>query len=92
MGYNDIYHQYGAREMKSFYQENDKTDKNKNIHLIYQAKEGNLKEIRRLVALGMSINYKDYDQRTALHLAANHGHFDVVKYVILIYFYLNESC
>lgn len=52
------------------------------IHLLYQAQQGNMKEVRRSIAVGRRVNFKDYDNRTALHLAANHGHFDVVKYLV----------
>merc|ERR1719433_96390 len=36
----------------------------------------------RLHANGIDIFAADYDARTALHLAASEGHYDVVKYIL----------
>lgn len=55
----------------------------KAFELIFYASTGNLKEIRRLVALGKDINAPDYDRRTALHLACAEGHLDAVKYLVV---------
>jgi glutaminase len=46
------------------------------------ASKGRLKEIQRLVAGGASVNAADYDQRSALHLAAAEGHGDVVAFLL----------
>jgi ankyrin repeat protein len=36
----------------------------------------------------VSINYADYDKRTALHLACSEGHSQVVQvFIILFYFF-----
>lgn len=51
--------------------------------LIFHAKNGDLRQIRRLVAKGHDVNYKDYDDRTALHLAVAEGHLKIVKYLVL---------
>jgi ankyrin repeat protein len=80
--YNDIDHQYGGGEMKNTLLKKQMIGNLENIHLLYQAKNGDLKEIRRSVAIGRNINFRDYDNRTALHLAACHGHFDVVRYLV----------
>lgn len=80
--YNDIDHQYGAGVMKNTLMKKQMTSKIEHIHLLYQAKQGNLKEVRRSLAIGRNVNFRDYDNRTALHLAACHGHFDVVKYLV----------
>jgi glutaminase len=79
--YSDTDHQYAAGKMTAM-QMKGLDNKDDNIHLLYQAEKGDLKEIRRSIAIGRRINYHDYDDRTALHLACNHGHFNVVKYLI----------
>ena len=52
------------------------------INLLYLAKDGNIREIRRALAQGWSINFSDYDSRTALHIASAEGHFEIVKYLV----------
>ena len=50
------------------------------VNLITAASEGNVEEVRTLLEFGsMDLNQGDYDHRTALHLAANEGHLEVVK-------------
>jgi ankyrin repeat protein len=52
----------------------------KTVNLITAASEGNVKEVKTLLEFGsIDLNQGDYDHRTALHLAANNGHLDVVK-------------
>lgn len=80
--YNDINHQYGAGEMKNILLKKEKIGILEDIYLLYQAKKGDMKEIRRSLAIGRSINFMDYDKRTALHMAASHGRMKVVKYLI----------
>ncbi|CAJ1964795.1 unnamed protein product [Cylindrotheca closterium] len=46
------------------------------------ASEGNVEEVKRLLAHStsvLSINEGDYDKRTALHLAADYGHEEVIQ-------------
>jgi glutaminase len=50
--------------------------------LIWAASQGDLMEIRRLVALGVNLNSADYDGRTALHLAASEGQILIVNYLL----------
>lgn len=50
--------------------------------LCWAASEGDLPEIKKLVANVIDLNESDYDGRTALHLAASNGHLDVVNYLI----------
>lgn len=52
------------------------------IALIIAARNGDLDEIHRLESVGTDLNEGDYDGRTALHLAAAEGRFEVVKYLI----------
>jgi ankyrin repeat protein len=52
----------------------------KTVNLITAASEGNVDEVRILLEFGsMDLNQGDYDRRTALHLAANEGHLEVVE-------------
>ena len=55
---------------------------NQTFALISAAHQGDLNEIRKLIAYGVDINQPDYDDRTALHLAAHNGHLNIVKYLI----------
>lgn len=80
--YNTVDHQYGGGQMKTLLMKKHQIGDIRNINLLYQAKKGDLKEIRRSVAIGRSVNFADYDKRTPLHLAANHGHLNVVKYLV----------
>jgi glutaminase len=50
--------------------------------LLTAASMGDLTEIRRLKAEGLSLTVGDYDARTALHLAATEGQHAVVKYLL----------
>ena len=52
------------------------------INLIYAASCGDIDEIKRIEAKGVDLNVSDYDGRTALHLAASEGQFEVVDYLI----------
>ena len=55
---------------------------NQNYSLIWAACQGDLDEIKRLVAHGIDINEGDYDKRTAMHLAATEGNIEVVEYLL----------
>ena len=59
------------------------------MSLVGAASQGDLNEIKRLVAEGVNLNSADYDGRTALHLAAAEGQLQVVKYFIARNAYLN---
>ena len=50
--------------------------------LIWAASLGDLAEVRRLIALGVSPNVYDYDSRTPLHLAAAEGQVPVVRHLL----------
>eukprot|EP01059_Diplonema_ambulator_P018012 TRINITY_DN3017_c0_g1_i2.p1 TRINITY_DN3017_c0_g1~~TRINITY_DN3017_c0_g1_i2.p1 ORF type:complete len:802 (+),score=150.98 TRINITY_DN3017_c0_g1_i2:38-2443(+) len=50
--------------------------------LITAAAKGDVAELKRLLAKGANVNKTDYDQRSALHLAAEEGHYEVVKLLI----------
>ena len=46
------------------------------------AKTGNFMELRTLALHGAGMNSADYDNRTALHIAAAEGHLDCVKFLV----------
>ena len=50
--------------------------------LCWAASQGDLMEIRRLVANEVDLNEADYDGRTCIHLAASEGHDDVIRFLI----------
>jgi glutaminase len=52
------------------------------IELIWAAARGSLRAIQRLVARGADLASKDYDRRTALHLAAAEGWLYIVEYFL----------
>ncbi|HYZ57687.1 MAG TPA: ankyrin repeat domain-containing protein [Streptosporangiaceae bacterium] len=52
------------------------------VALTWAASQGDLNEVRALVASGVEPSTADYDGRTALHLAAAEGQLDVVRYLL----------
>jgi glutaminase len=52
------------------------------IALIMAAAKGDMGELQRLEAIGVSLSCSDYDGRTPLHLAAAEGHTDIVRYLL----------
>lgn len=44
--------------------------------------KGDLRRLRTLVSEGLDINTGNYDRRTPLHLAANHGHMSMIEFMI----------
>jgi glutaminase len=48
----------------------------------WAAAQGDLAQMRRLVARGITPSVSDYDGRTALHLAACEGHLDAIRYLL----------
>lgn len=82
--YDNIDQVYGANIIHKLAKkvESSKDDESASFNLLYYAKQNNLREIRKSIANGRDINYADYDSRTALHLAANYGNFEIVKYLV----------
>ena len=52
------------------------------MNLCDAASQGNVMAIRVLVAQGADVSKGDYDQRTALHLAASNGHAEMVRVLV----------
>src|SRR5215813_13992183 len=52
------------------------------VRLCWAASQGDLDEVRSLIAMGVDPDIGDYDGRTALHLAASEGHHDLVAYLL----------
>jgi glutaminase len=54
------------------------------VALTWGASQGDLTEVRALVAAGVEPGMADYDGRTALHLAAAEGQLEVVRYLLAV--------
>ncbi|KAE8626536.1 hypothetical protein XENTR_v10006658 [Xenopus tropicalis] len=52
------------------------------VNLLFAAYSGDVSALRRFALSAMDMEQKDYDSRTALHVAAAEGHLDVVKFLI----------
>uniref|UniRef100_UPI0037E8F0F2 glutaminase kidney isoform, mitochondrial-like n=1 Tax=Semicossyphus pulcher TaxID=241346 RepID=UPI0037E8F0F2 len=64
----------------------DGEDRNKSVvNLMFAAYSGDVSALRRFALSSMDMDLKDYDSRTALHIAAAEGHIEVVKF-------LTETC
>ncbi len=76
------YDQIGNNEKISPIENRMMVESNLTFELIWAASIGDISEVRRSVALGADVNKGDYDNRTALHLAAAEGQENVVKYLL----------
>jgi len=62
-----------------------KRKENENVrvfNLLFSAFNGELGAMKRFHLSGFNMETKDYDGRTALHLAAAEGHLNIVKYLL----------
>jgi serine/threonine protein kinase len=55
---------------------------NPGVRLMYSANEGDLEGIKELLDSGTDVNFRDIDDRTALHVSACQGSTDVVKLLL----------
>uniref|UniRef100_A0A668AAW5 glutaminase n=1 Tax=Myripristis murdjan TaxID=586833 RepID=A0A668AAW5_9TELE len=55
------------------------------FNLMFAAYSGDVSALRRFALSSMDMGLRDYDSRTALHIAAAEGHIDVVRF-------LTETC
>nr|XP_020640523.1 glutaminase liver isoform, mitochondrial isoform X1 [Pogona vitticeps] len=52
------------------------------VNLLFAAHSGDVSALRRFALSAMDMEQKDYDSRTALHVAAAEGHLEVVKFLV----------
>uniref|UniRef100_A0A672HCG3 glutaminase n=1 Tax=Salarias fasciatus TaxID=181472 RepID=A0A672HCG3_SALFA len=52
------------------------------INLLFAAYTGDVSALRRFALSSMDMEQRDYDSRTALHVAAAEGHTDVVRFLL----------
>eukprot|EP00746_Dinoflagellata_sp_MGD_P154790 gnl/MRDRNA2_/MRDRNA2_85039_c0_seq1.p1 gnl/MRDRNA2_/MRDRNA2_85039_c0~~gnl/MRDRNA2_/MRDRNA2_85039_c0_seq1.p1 ORF type:complete len:1481 (-),score=304.83 gnl/MRDRNA2_/MRDRNA2_85039_c0_seq1:760-4701(-) len=71
-----------------FCQDNKKERKQEehtgNASLMWSAARGDEQRVRQLAARGINLNAQDYDQRSALHLAAGEGHTGTVSLLLAL--------
>ncbi|XP_034021943.1 glutaminase kidney isoform, mitochondrial-like isoform X1 [Thalassophryne amazonica] len=64
----------------------DGDDRNESVfNLMFAASSGDVSALRRSALSSIDMGLRDYDSRTALHIAAAEGHIEVVKF-------LTETC
>ncbi|KAG9465032.1 hypothetical protein GDO78_019039 [Eleutherodactylus coqui] len=52
------------------------------INLLFAAYTGDVSALRRFALSAMDMEQRDYDSRTALHVAAAEGHVEVVRFLL----------
>ncbi|KAF8362812.1 glna-1, partial [Pristionchus pacificus] len=53
------------------------------VSLLFAAKMGDFDAIRRMYLNGLNMEMVDYDNRTAMHVAAAEGHTNIVKFLVI---------
>lgn len=77
----DDAHRHQQREVVLYLREHGATTGNHStaVNFITAAAQGDVNEVCLLIPVVSDINEGDYDQRTALHLAAGEGHDEIVQ-------------
>ncbi|RCN48224.1 glutaminase A [Ancylostoma caninum] len=57
-------------------------DQDNTSRFMYAAKNGDISAMKRYLLMGMNIHDRDYDDRTALHVAASEGQLECLNYVL----------
>lgn len=63
-------------------EEEDQVDIDPRVNLMYLANEGDLDGIKELLNSGIDVNFRDIDNRTALHISACQGKSEVVELLL----------
>ncbi|XP_076864960.1 glutaminase 2b isoform X2 [Brachyhypopomus gauderio] len=76
--YDDLRHFVKKQDPRRQYDD----DRNKSVvNLMFAAHSGDVSALRRFALSSMDLDQKDYDCRTALHVAAAEGQVDVVQFL-----------
>lgn len=62
--------------------EEDEVTIDPRVRLMYLANEADLDGIKEILDSGIDVNFRDIDNRTALHVAACQGYSDVVSLLL----------
>jgi glutaminase len=69
-------------DSKMFHGERSQLEKGNVVEILFAASNGDVSALRRCSLQGIDLNVKDYDSRTALHIAACEGHIELVKFLV----------
>ncbi|WKY01090.1 hypothetical protein Q1695_015244 [Nippostrongylus brasiliensis] len=57
-------------------------DQDNTARFMFAAKHGDISSIKRYLLMGMDVHERDYEDRTALHVAASEGNIACLKYLL----------
>jgi len=80
--YDDLNHTCQKSDPRKRKKKPSAKNSNNVVNLLFGAAKGHMPTIRKYALTGMDMNRADYDGRTAMHLAAAEGHFDIVKTLV----------
>jgi glutaminase len=52
------------------------------VQFFYSCFENDIMIVRKMIRAGINVNMKDYDSRTALHIACSEGNYEIVKLLL----------